>query len=237
MISKISFGSTYRACTCLISPEKLNEFREFAISLRENNRDTVEFGDCGKLHRIPKCNDSCILVVPDEMDEKVDDFCNKNNIKPDKCDTELYTIPDVILARIKNPPKGMRKVKVNSEELQKLTEKQRNNFKALKMLYDTRYKSKMKFLIESGMPISASTLKLELIDKDIQDNFEQSGGISIDNLPSRALYAKLNSLTKDDIEQYMYFAMQDFGIKEVPMYVNDETYKIANALGILMQEK
>lgn len=231
MISNISFGSAYKVSSRNNGFDKFWDFQRFAGEKEVKNGVQTSFKDSFTI-KTKQYDAVQTLLVPDSMDSEVEIFCANRGIQFDKINTKEAIQPQAVLERIEQAPKGMRKVKVDIKKLMGLAKNQEQNIAHCEKDYYTYYYDKVDFMLKSGDEIPATTLWINPIGESLEDTLRYIDIFGADRLNDKQLMVEFNQTT-DDPDHCVAFALKNLGIKEVPMYVDNDTYQLANALGIL----
>lgn len=172
------------------------------------------------------------IIAPDTKDNLVEAYLANKGVKFKKIDTKDLLDKSKIESRIKEPPKNMRLVKVDIEKLDKILNNQSNNIEYCGSDYDNYYKDSVDLMIKSGDKIPATTLYINATGESTDDTVDYIKKFGADRLNDDQLVLMFTQRT-DDPDHCMFFGMKDLGMDKVPVYVNNDTYKIGNALGIL----
>lgn len=230
-ISKISFGSTYKVNNQENGCDNFSAFQQFALNNEKNKNIFVKMQDSIKSKYPYNYNAELTMIVPDSMDNMVEAFCANRGIKFSKLSDDTLTSLNNISARIKKPSPYMKMVFVNPEKLEQIARGQDSNFEHCKKDFDKYYQDQINFMLKSGDEIPASTLHITSVSsqEDLLDYIKRYGA---DKLNSQQLIMDFSQKT-DDPDHCMYFAFKDLGMNKIPVYVDKDTYQIADALGIL----
>jgi len=232
MISPVSFTSTYRANNKDNFSHEYLQFRQYAAERENLDGVTVGFEDKNETSYPYNYSSTTTMVVPDTMDKLVEIFCRARGINVSKYKTEDLINPKTIAKRIKPAKRGMQKVNVNVEKLEDLIQNQKGNFNYCENIYENEnyFSRKIDYMLKNGNPIQTSTLYITP-SSSVKDTVNYINRFGANNLNEGQLFFDFNQTT-DDPDHCMYFALRDLGMKNVPVYVNPDTYAIGNALGI-----
>lgn len=235
MISPISFGSTYKAYAISNNSDIKQQagYKKLLDYCQDNQlpyESKINIAN-SSMHEIPTHILTLTVEAPDEHDKEIEAFCANKGIKIEKYGTQELMEPKSIQRRIKNPPMGYRKAMVDVDKLTQLLEKQDNNFDHCESDYEKYYKEKTNFMLKSADMISAPSLYINSkIGKKQMLEYIDSYGVK--NLNDDSLIIDLSQRTLDP-EHCLYFAMKDAGLKQIPVYVNKDTYELGKALGLM----
>lgn len=250
MANSISFGSTYKAyitksdiqqgkyCHHQLTQyldDKSIEYQQTFIDPKRTPTYSNPFKIDKSSQYIPTINDYAVsmytIVAPDEFDCDIETICANRGIKFEKLNTSDITSESSILNRIKPAQKGYILATINSHKLEKLIENQDSNFKHCKVDYEKYYKEQSKFAIKSGGEIIPQTLYIRYLCNDstpdsLKEYVNTYGARNL-NHNSIAIWLDRDS----DIDTY--HGLKDFGLKNIPVYLDENSYKNALTLGLL----
>lgn len=122
-------------------------------------------------------------------------------------------------------------VQVNTKKLENLVANQSSNVGYCKKTYDRYYKDSVNLILKTGDKIDATTLVLFPRGETTEDTVYYIKNFGADRLNDDQLSIMFLQKT-DDPDQCMFFAMKDMGMDKIPMYVDKDSYKLGNALGL-----
>ncbi len=236
MISPISFGSVYKIKT----DEK---------STIEQRLNTAEIDVYCKKRRIPYFETSqyavrfpmksskysiiSTVIAPDKKDADLESFMASKGIQYKKYEEADILKPEAVIKRVKNAPKGFRTAIIDSEKLDKiLTSQEDNNFRKTREIYQKQNKKETQLLLKSMDEIPASTLYITTWNRpDETVEYIRNNGSPEKN----SIVFNFEKLT-DDPDNCIYFAMKGIGMKDIPVYLDDASYLVAYALGIIKEK-
>ena len=233
MVSQISFAGTYKVSFNNQDPDLFSKFQEYALSkesedgVRTSLKDKfVKKGGFGNFGYEAERT----LIVPDYMDKDVERYCAYNGISYKKFETKDLLEPKSVLSRIALPPKGYKKVYINTEKLEKLAENQLSNLDHCRSDYDKYYSGSVNALIRNGDEIPATRLYIHSPsgNDDLQRYISNFGTEGLNN---NQILINFNQETNNP-DHCVYFALKDMGIDSIPVYVNSQTYKAGKILGL-----
>ena len=233
MISPVSFGSTYKLQP-INDDAKLKGYQQTMTYCEKNHISNKE----EYTHQYNKQTGryyfalTSTIVAPDDRDANIEKILNNYGINFYKIDTKEITKPLKIESRIAPPQEGYKLVKVNSEKLDKYLTEQMGNFEHCENDYNKYYKEDTNFMLKSGDVIVAPTLYITPASdkKSLTDYINVFGA---NNLNPNSIYFDL-SQRSDYPDHCMFFAMKDTGMKNIPVYLNQDSYDIAKELGLLV---
>ena len=232
MVSNISFGSAYKVSSRQNGFDKFWDFQKFAGEKELKNNVQTSFEDSFMV-KIKQYDAIQTILVPDSMDNEIEMFCANRGIQFKKINTKEVMQPEAVLGRIKEAPKGMRKVKVDVKKLFELSKNQHQNIAHCEKDYYTAYYDKVDFMLKTKDEIPATTLWISPYAASVDSTIDYIERYGVEGLNKEQLFVEFNQADYDVPDHCMFFALKNMGIKEVPVYVNKETYRLANALGIL----
>ena len=220
MLSPISFTSTYKVSNQKPNTNvRFNAFKNYADKTAKSEyftytvfkKETTEANFLTKSE--PKTQET--LIVPDNLDKDVEDFCKSHGIKFEKLYTHDLMDSRKIKSRIQEAPRGYLKVDVDSAKLEEFIKTEKSNIPSLKKDYDNGLNAATRAKLLEGSDFPATILRItppELYSNDsrVVDFVE----------------------TDDKTDCYTYFALKDTGLNKIPMYVDNVTYVIGNLFGL-----
>lgn len=223
MSLSVSFGSTY----------KINQ----QYSQRNSGSIEILFEHCED-KRIPHdilYGDKLIsatIVSPDNADKDIETMCARLGIDFKKYATEQLINPNAIMRHIIRPPIGKRVVKIDADEFEKLAAfQENNNIIHCENDYIRYYSPRTNFMLKSGNEIPATSVYINPVSgKDSMIEYIEHFGK--DKINPSSIFIGFEQKTNDP-DHCMYFAMKDAGMKEIPVYMDQDSYELANALGIV----
>ena len=231
-MNSVSFGSTFKIKDNnqnYVSERKMTDFCE------KNDLEYVSKIEVVKPAKSyfdePIYDIKTSIIAPDTKDSLVEAYLANKGIKFKKIYTKDLLDKSKIESRIKEPPKNMKLVKVDVEKLDKILQNQSNNIEHSGSDYDNYYKDSVDLIIKSGDKIPATTLHINATGESTDDTVDYINKFGADRLNDDQLVLMFTQRT-DDPDHCMFFGMKDLGMDKVPVYVNNDTYKIGNALGI-----
>ena len=230
MISKISFGSKFTVDSNKNSRANFIKFQEYTLT-RALEPDTKIKITTEQDNNHPECNRGyCMLNVPNYMDNEVENYCKINGIE-----FSVQT-DNSLMRRIIRPNDGKRIVRINPRKLKKLINRHVSNIGHCERMYEKYYEDETDKIVRSGMRFPTTTLYLKYINdsgtvEDFKDYISKYGksGLNRDSL-----IVDFDQRTTEP-DHCIYFALRDLGVKNIPVYVNDETYEIGHALGLFKE--
>lgn len=253
MINPISFGSTYKAyitrsdvqqgkydhpqLTQYLDDNNISYSQEF-IDPKTTPTYFNPFKTDKNSQYIPAIDDYAVsqytVVAPDDKDIDIETILANRGIKFEKISTENLLDKDVILDRIAPAPKGYVLTAVNSEKLEELLEKQNSNCEHCRNDYDNHYKEQTDFLLRSGKELSPQTLSIKYLSDDstpesLKAYVDRFGADKL-NPDSLAIWQEQRG---DRIDINMYYALKDLGFSRIPVYMDKDSYKNAQTLGLV----
>lgn len=233
MISAISFGSTYKLQP--IDDEAKSKGYQQAMAYCQKNQisSKEEY-----THQYNKQTGSyyfaltSTIVAPDDKDAKIEKILNNYGINFYKLDTKEITKPLKIESRIAPPQNGYKLAKINSEKLEKYLKEQSGNLEHCEKDYKKYYKEDTDFMLKSGDIIIAPTLYITP-SGDKKSFVEYLRVFGTNHLNPDSVSFNLNQRTNSP-DHCMYFAMKDAGMKDIPVYMDDDSFDIAKELYLLV---
>lgn len=233
MISPVSFGSIYKVhSTNLSDPTNAKRYFDMLDYCDTFKIPTItdEITDRkGSSYDVPTYSIMTTITTEDNYDKTMETFFRNNGIQFKKFSTEALKDPKAISSRVADAPEGMKKVFVNPDRLFELLEHQKhNNIEHCERTYEKYFKEETKLMIRSGEKFPTTTLYISSnqTTNDFLDYVEKYGH---ENVNDNVLAIDFSQRTGAP-DHCMYFALIDAELKEIPVYVNEDTYKIGKAL-------
>ena len=232
MISNISFGSTYKVSSNNNTFEKTSNFQDYAAEQSFFNGVHTDLKITTDSKYPYNTEILHTLIVPDEMDSEVEAFCAKQGIKFNKSYNEDLLNVRAISRRIKPAPENMIKVEIDADRLTELMKKQQQNIDYCENVYHKYFKDKVDKMLKTGEEIPATTFCIMPRGNSIEETLEYIDTFGAKNLNHEQLFIGFDQRTQKP-DHCVFFALKEMGMKNIPVYVESDTYEIANALGIL----
>lgn len=235
MISPVSFGSTYKVSAN--SKDSINQQLGHEKLIQYCDKNQIPYEETStcttiKPYGSTRYKTATTIVSPFSQDKGIETFCANMGINFHKYETGKIMNPENIEARVEDAPQGFRTAKINPQKLEELLMSQKNNNLAhCKSDYNKYFQDKLDFMLKSGNEIPATTLYITpWSTKEEALDYIKNWGSS--NLNDDSISVDFNQRT-DDPDHCMYFAMKNAGMTSIPVYVNNDTYELGKALGIL----
>ncbi len=223
MISKVSFGSAFKVTQANNNKDAFCAFRNFAYDKEiQNNVEVETSSTVSSPYMVQSCE--CTMYAPDSLDDEIERFCKYNGISYTKCWKQNSSD---MTDKIAPDATGKMTVNIDSQELENLIKNQKSNFEQCKKYYDKYYRIYTDFVLKYSKKVPTATLSITPRNTSVNgfiNNFEHP---SEDQL---TIDFKEDMLC--DYCQFMYFAFKESGMKYIPMYMDNDTYYIAQALGL-----
>lgn len=249
MLSPISFQGTFRAYITGTNPKRRAyahpQLEKFCAAKEITFDETFLDGK----QPLPKQNIKIIekdknpsdrffayytIFTPDEHDTDLKAFMRANGIKYEQLSPEMVT-QEGIKKRLKPAGAGYSLVYVNSEKIEELLKTQRDsNFQQAKKDYDKFYKGKSQLILRSSEEIEPPVLYVNCnaYDGDPNDLKNYINDYGMESLgPNMVGVWQIQQGKDRDIN--MYYAMQDVGMKDIPVYLDRLSIENAQILGLL----
>ena len=236
MVFGISFGSTYKVNNRLNNQDELKKFQKFALNIEDSDKTSLKTRQTYQLKPLKIRTVEHTLMVPDSKDGMVETYCANKGIKFEKLTNDKILRQEAIEKRIKEPKADMKKVYINSDKLELLMARQESNIPHCENDYYEYYSPKVDFMLKSGDKIPATTLEIYSLTSTNDQALEYINKFGKKNLSPEQISVDFSQKT-DEPDHCLYFALRDMGIKDIPFYVNQTTYKIADALGIISKKQ
>ena len=223
MISKISFGSTYKVkYTSTDSSENFDKFQAFSDYQYKNNAHMILKDEFKNYTYFAERT----LVVPDSDDVNVEEYCKNNGIKFTKYTNDELLNKQNVRNRVKEAPKGYVTVDLDVKKFEEvLKEAKHSNVEGCEEDYNKYFKPEMELLLKRGDEFPTSALFLDSNLSDMERFVKLYGA---KNLRPSIDFAQIGS----SHNHCMYFALRDLGMKKVPVYVNEKSYNVGKNLGL-----
>lgn len=234
MISPVSFGSTYKIVTSSkdsikqqLGHDKIARFCEdIQIPYSETTTTSVSkpFGET-------RYQINTTMVANDREDKSIEAFFAANGINFRKYAIQSLMNPKVIESRVQPAPSGFKLAKINADKLEKFLLNQKdNNFNHCKSDYKKYYCDELDFMLKSGDDIPAATLYITPWgNKNSAIDYINRWGS--ENLNEDTMGINLAQRT-DSPDHCMYFAMKNAGMNSIPVYMDNDSYELAQAMGL-----
>ncbi len=233
-MTNISFGSTYIVSNRHNTYDAFSKFQEYALTKECENVDSVQARLKDSMDsRYPyEYTAQYTLIAPDEMDSSIERFCSYNGIEFSRLSNEALLDPAAIVKRISLPEKGQIRTRINAEKLEELIQNQSTNFDHCKRDYENYYKENVDFMLKSGERFPTTTLHINSTlgaNNDALLNYiERYGAQKLNPEQIRIDFCQHT----DEPDHCVYFALRDLGMKNVPVYVDSDTFQVGSALGL-----
>jgi len=175
----------------------------------------------------------CTLNVNDDRDLSVEEYCNQFGIVYKKIGSKEISSIDSLEKRIYKPEDmGLRLVKANSEKLEKLIGSQISNIDLCKEEYQHRFRDNVDFIFKSADKFLTTKIVVfaqKGLTREVLDEIQNSDSKDIED---DKLYIYFGNESYEP-DQCMYFGFQDLGMKKIPIYTDEISYRILNKLGVI----
>ncbi len=229
-MNTVSFGSTFK-----ISSNNYQNQSSIADFCADNELDYSYNVESRKrtLYSSPVTKVNTTIIAPDNKDSLIETFLANKGIKFNKLDTKELFDKSKIEKRIDRPTKDMKLVKIDAKKLDKLIHNQDQNIDYCESTYDKYFKDSVESVIKSGDKIPATTLYITPMGESVEDTVKYIHSYGEDRLNDNQLSFIFNQESFDKPDQCMFFGMKDLGMDKIPVYMNEDSCKLANALGIV----
>lgn len=232
MVSNISFGSTYVVKNEGNSEIAFDKFQDFILDKEGNDKASVGFVEtCAPKHSPSYCCEYT-AVVPSAQDSSVETFCLYHGINYSKMTNKELLSFEKIKDRIIRPKAGMRIANINAKKLEEISKNQNSNYDHCKKDYERYFANDVDYILKSGGSIPATSLYINTNGASIEDTLHYIDAYGAENLNPEQLSIDFCQRT-DDPDQCVYFGLRDLGMKHIPVCVDDNTYKLCEALGLI----
>ena len=235
MISPVSFGSIYRINTNNNSNPNQKFFCNKVSDYCEQRKipyTEISNYDISYPARNEKFYKRTTVFAPDKKDNDFESYLAGHGIEYKKYSQEEVLQPSWVMSRVERAPEDFRTVVIDSEKLENILICQEdNNFGTTKSLYKKAARKEALGMLKSLNKFPASTLYITTWENpdDTRNKIKSSGKVENDSIVFN--FEK----TTDKPDNLIYFAMKEAGMKDIPVYMDEESYKTAQALGIVKE--
>ena len=237
MISPVSFGSTFKVLTGSNYPTKqqigYDALKKYCDTRWLPYNEKSQY-DVKQQYGLSTFRISSTIVAPKTEDKNIEQLCKNGGVYFTKLDTAEIMKPAPIVERVDKAPQDYTMALINAAKLEKILENQEdNNFKETKADYLDNHKKETQFMLKSGDKIPASTLHITTWypPEDVLPQIKQTGKVD-----ENSIVFNFEQQSSEVPDHCMYFAMQQAGLKNIPVYLDAESYKAADALGIIKKQ-
>jgi hypothetical protein len=229
MISNISFSGVYKIKSTENDACDFLKFQNFATQKQDNGEAKLKIENDVK-HKYPYTYTSQITMqIPDFNDDEFEAYLTNNGIKFKKIVQNTDEIIEKLKSKVADPPENYKKVYVNHKKLENLIENQETNIEACEINYNDYSHQNGDIVLSPHKTIPATKMNIYAYGMKLDDIKK----LDKNNLPQNNF---LIDFSQEDSDYFTYFMFRNAGMENVPIYVNNETYEIANALGIISEE-
>lgn len=226
MISNISFAGRYKVSTTNNPYQAFSKFQDYSAEID----DKLNYRSFKTSFDKNGYSASCTISVPDSMDKEIETYCANNGINFTRSNS--LTSSEAIKKRLQDPKEGFFLAKINADALKKLIQNQQSNISHCASDYEKYYKDDVKEMIESEETIPATTLYIHSFDENNDKLIEYINRFGAENLNPNSIFVDFNQET-DNPDHCTFFVLKNLGENKIPVYMNSETLKAADALGLL----
>ncbi len=237
MISPISFGSTFKVITGSNYPSKqqigYDTLKKYCDTKWLPYNEKSQY-DVKQQYGLSTFRINSTIVAPKTEDKNIEQLCKSNGVYFVKLDTTTMMKPNTIVERVSEAPENFTKALIDAEKLEGILKSQEdNNFAETKADYTENHKKETQFMLKSGDMIPASTLYITTWypPEDVLPQIKETGIID-----ENSIVFNFEQKSSDVPDHCMYFAMKQAGLKNIPVYLDAESYKAADALGIIKKQ-
>lgn len=229
-MNTVSFGSTFK-----ISSNNHQNQSSIADFCAGNDLDYSYKVESHKhsFYSAPVTKVNTTIIAPDDKDNLIETFLANKGIKFNKLDAKELFDKSNIEKRVDRPTRDMKLVKIDAKKFEKLIQNQDQNIDYCESTYDKYYKDSIDSVIKSGDKMPATTLYITPMGESTEDTVRYIHSFGEDRLNDNQLSFIFNQESFDKPDQCMFFGMKDLGMDKIPVYMNEDSYKLANALGIV----
>ena len=226
MISAVSFGSTYKINHpfATLTSKKMDATYDLLDKCEQRRIRTSETMKADSM--------SVTIVSPDCLDSYIETLCANRGIEFKKITNDELMDKDMILSRVQKAPEKMIKAKINAKKFEKLVSQHpESNIKYCQKEYDRYFEDATNFMLKKGSKFPATTMYITTsMDKEDAILYKQMNGV--ENFNKNSIQFNFAQRTNDP-DHCVYFAMKEAGIKNIPVYMSQDTYDLAKAFEII----
>lgn len=234
----ISFGSNYRA---FVLPNSNKDERQGMIELVDycvQNEIPHEINYSYKkktgLVQGLDITTTTTINAPQDKDIDIETICANRGIKFIKKEHENIKDIEEIKKRIK-APYSKKIVYIDAQRLEEISLEQHSNIKAAREKYENGDKEIAMERIESGKPLQLPTLNIASCISSDDEAIEDLQDYGSDFITPISYYMELDPYSKDGNEN-LFFAMQELGMKNVPVSIDPDNYDLIKAMDLIRNE-
>ncbi len=219
MISNISFTSAYRLSYSNNTRAGVDSFKKFCENTKQDKNVCVLRYNVNDIPHI-------LLNVPEKMDENVETYCAFHNIKYDK----LSELSGAKLP-ISEKKSDIKVAVIDYDKLYKIAENQQSNIRTCQYGYTGFFKDIVKNRFEKEGILSPTYLNIKsayLPEEQVLNQIKKSGA---ENIKDDILI--VDFVQKQRLDDCTAFMLNELGMKKIPFCMDESTYKLADALGIV----
>lgn len=226
MISAVSFGSTYKINHpfATLNSKKMDATYDLLDKCEQRRIRTSETMKTDSM--------SVTIVSPDSLDSYIETLCANRGIDYKKITNDELMDKDMLLSRVQKAPEKMIKAKINAKKFEKITSKHpESNIKYCEKEYDRYFEDSTNFMLKKGSKFPATTLYISspMEKEDILFYAKVNGP---ENFNKDSLQFNFAQRTNDP-DHCVYFALKEAGIKNIPVYMSQDTYDLAKILELI----
>ncbi len=150
-------------------------------------------------------------------------FVKKRNIKPEQIN-QIRDIADC-------PIDGLKLVNVDYDKLLEIAKNQQSNITVCKHGYESFFKERVADIMNSGSNIIPTYLNISPCGMSYNKALMVIKEKGVENLDEDIFLVDFVQKTPK-LDQCTAFAMREAGMKTIPFYMSESTYKIARQMGI-----
>ena len=226
----VSFGSSFKVTT---NEKNYNKLASHYSLLDFCDDKNIEHRESYKTEKTYPHNSfvTSTFNVPNRLDCEIENYCSLMGINYKKYNREELESKKTILSGIKPAPHEKYLVNINAKKLEELVKYHKdNNYKNCYYDYLNFYLDDVEQILSSQDKFSASSLYLNSAE-GVEETLEYINKYGKDSLNCNSLFINFNQET-DKPDHCMYFAMKEAGIKHIPVYVDIDSYRLGDALGL-----
>lgn len=237
-MNPISFGSNYRAYVLPNSDKNERQGMLELVDFCQENEipHEVNYSYKKKTGLIQGLDITTITTInaPQDKDIDIETICANRGIKFIKKGAEDIKDVEAIKKRIKTPY-TKQIVYVDAQRLEEISKEQHSNIKEAREKYENGGNQIAMDRIESGNPLQLPTLTIASCISSDDDAIEDLQDYGSDFITPISYYMDLDPYSKDGNEN-LFFAMQELGMKNVPVYIDPKNYDLIKAMDLIREE-
>ena len=233
----VSFGSNFRAYVLPNSDKNQRKGMLELINYCQENEipHELNYSYQKKTGLIQGLDITTVATInaPEEKDVDIETICANRGIKFIKKSAEDIKDIEGIKKRLKTPY-TKQIIYVDAKRLEEIAKEQHSNLAECREKYENGSKEIAMDRIESGNPLYLPTLNIAPCASSEDEAIEDLQDYGSDFIPPVSYYIDLDRYSKDGNEN-LFFAMQELGMKNVPVYIEPENYELIKAMDLIKE--